>query len=299
MRVLIIGCGYVGLSLTEQLVEAGDDVVGVRRSRAGIAAVETAGGTGVRADLTDPAIFEQLPEADALVFAASTGRGSVETAKAVWQEGFPTAIEQVAEHSPGLEQVIFTSSTGVYGDQGGAWVDEDTPIDPETKKLGILAEAERRGAEIAATHGLDLTIARFAGIYGPSRYRVESYLTKPSPPGYRNIIHRDDAAGTIAFLLTETAQPPELLLVADNEPVHRWDFVTWLAEQVGVDPPPTQTIEELIADDVRSAGAIRRLRSDKRIDNSRLRKLGYEFLFPTFREGYQPAIASYKQAGTD
>lgn len=292
-RIVIVGCGYVGLELGRQLRRAGHEVTGVRRSDAGLDAVEDAGLEPHRADATDPGSLSSLPDAEWVVFAASSGGRGADAARAVYVEGLENVIEEYAGRSSSPDRLVYTSSTGVYGDHDGAFVDEDTPIDPKTEKTEVLADAERIARETAADAGIDGTVARFAGLYGPDRYRLDRYLTGPVTEGYLNMVHRDDAAGAVAFCLDLGVARGETVLVVDDEPVDKWAFADWLAAECGVEPPPKRTIEERLADPDLSTAARRRIQTSKRCANDRLRESGYEFAYPTYREGYRPAIEAY------
>ena len=292
-RVVIVGCGYIGLELGRQLRAAGHEVTGVRRSDTGLDAVAAAGLEPHRADATDPGSLSSLPDAEWVVFAASSGGRGADAARAVYVEGLEHVIDEYAGRSSPPDRLVYTSSTGVYGDHDGAFVDEDTPIDPKTEKTEVLAEAERIARETAADAGIDGTVARFAGLYGPDRYRLDRYLTGPVTEGYLNMVHRDDAAGAVAFCLESAVARGETVLVVDDEPVDKWAFADWLAAECGVEPPPKRTIEERLADPDLSTAAQRRIQTSKRCANDRLRELGYEFAYPTYRDGYRPAIEAY------
>ena len=292
-RVAILGCGYVGLELGRQLRDD-YEVVGIRRSDGGIAAIEDAGFEAVRADVTDPESLSAVPDADWLVFAASSGGRGAGAARKVYVEGLRTVIDHFWSRADPPERLVYTSSTGVYGDHDGAWVDEETALDPQTEKTEVLAEAERVARERPAEHGGHGAVARFAGLYGPDRYRLERYLEGPVTAGYLNMVHRADAAGAVRHLLTEDHRD-EVVLVVDDEPVEKWAFADWLAEQCEVPFPPKQTTEERLADESLSETAKRRIQTSKRCSNDRLRELGYEFEYPTFREGYRDAVREYRQ----
>ncbi|APW96321.1 NAD(P)-dependent oxidoreductase [Halobiforma lacisalsi AJ5] len=294
MHVAILGCGYVGLELGNQLVERGHDAVGVRRSDAGIDAIESAGFEAVRADITDPEGLESVPDVDAVVFAASSGGRGPDAAREIYVEGLRTAIEVFGERENAPERLVYTSSTGVLGDHEGDWVDEGTAIEPTTEKTEVLAEAERIARELPPEHGFEGTVARYAGLYGPDRYRLERYLEGPVTEGYLNMVHRDDAAGAVRYLLEEDRARGEVVQVVDDEPVEKWTFADWLAEQCGRSEPPKRTKDERLAENDLSAAARRRILTSKRCDNAKLRALGYEFAYPTFREGYRAAIEDYR-----
>ena len=291
-RIVILGCGYVGIELGRQLSDS--DVVGVRRSPDGIDAIEAAGMTGVRADLTDEAALEAVPDADILVFAASSGGRGPDAARDIYVDGQRTVLDHFSARANLPERYVYTSSTGVYGDHDGDWVDETTPLDPVTEKTEVLAEAERVAIEGAAERDIDGTVARLSGLYGPNRYRLERYIEGPVTEGYLNMVHRDDAAGAIAHLLDTDSARGEAVLVVDDEPVSKWEFADWLANACGVDAPPKQTTDERLAAGDLSAAARRRIETSKRCRNDRLRELGYEFQYPTFRAGYRGAIEQYQ-----
>ncbi|ESS09893.1 MAG: hypothetical protein A07HN63_00329 [uncultured archaeon A07HN63] len=158
----------------------------------------------------------------------------------------------------------------------------------------MLVEAERIARERAADYGIDGTVARFSGLYGPDRYRLERYIEGPVTEGYLNMVHRVDAAGAVGFLLTEDRARDEVVLVTDDEPADKWEFADWLADQCGVDEPAKQTKDERLAEDGLSAAAQRRIQTSKRCTNDYLRELGYAFTHPTYREGYRDAIQAYR-----
>ncbi len=280
MRVAILGCGYVGTALGRRLDEAGHHVVGVRRSADGLKRVAEAGLDPVEADVTDPVSLSAVPDADWVVFAASAGGRSAAAARATYLEGVRVATRAFADRETPPERFLYTSSTGVYGDRDGAWVDESTPPRPDDERGEVLVAAE----EAALDGPLPATVARFAGLYGPDRYRLRRYLDGAVPSGYVNLLHRDDAAGAVAHLLRTEAARGETVLVVDDEPVARPELARWLAGECGVEPPET------------TEPASGRARAQKRCSNDRLRALGYEFEYPTFREGYRPAVEAYRRA---
>jgi len=293
MRVAVLGCGYVGLELARQLDDGGHVVVGVRRSPDGLAQVRDAGAEPVGADVTDAESLSAVPDVEAVVFAASSGGRGADAAREVYVDGLRTAIDHFCRRPDPPGRIMYTSSTGVYGDRGGDWVDEDTPLDTTTDRAAVLAEAERTALE-RPSGDCEGTVARFAGLYGPDRYRLARYVEGPVTDGYLNMVHRDDAAGAARHLLAGDRGRGEVVNVVDDEPVSKWRFADWLAEQCGRDPPEKRTVEERLAGGDLSTAARRRLRASKRVRNDRLRELGYEFAYPTYREGYRTAIEAYR-----
>jgi nucleoside-diphosphate-sugar epimerase len=287
VRVAILGCGYVGIELGRQLTAAGHDAVGVRRSDAGLDAIEDAGFDAVRADLTDAASLSAVPDVDWIVYAASAGGRGVEAARTAYVDGLRTVVETFGSRSSPPARLVYTSSTGVYGDHDGDWVDESTTPDPATERQRVLLEAERIAL---AADRMDGTVVRFGGLYGPDRYRLDYYLDGPVTEGYLNSIHRDDAAGVVAHLLETGRARNEVVLAVDDEPVSKWAFADWLADECDRPRPPKQTVAERAADGEVS----RRVRANKRCANDRLHELDYDLRYPTVWAGYRPAIDAFR-----
>jgi nucleoside-diphosphate-sugar epimerase len=293
MRVGILGCGYVGLELGRTLAPD-HEVVGVRRSAEGCEKIERAGFEAIEADITNREDLAAVPNVDTVVFAASSGGRGADAAREIYVDGLRTVIETFGAREDPPDRLLYTSSTGVYGDHDGDWMDENTPIEPTTEKTEVLAEAERVALEDAAEHGIDGTVVRFAGLYGPERYRLERYLDGPVTEGYLNMLHRADAAGAMRFLLDSDAGRGETVLAVDDEPVDKWAFADWLADECDRPRPEKRTTAERLADEDLSATARRRIETSKRCSNAKLRELGYEFAYPTYREGYRAAIDEYR-----
>ena len=293
-RVAILGCGYVGLELARQL-RGPYRVVGVRRSETGLARIRELGVDAVGADLSDPEDVAALPEADVVVYAASAS-GS-ESARTIYNAALERTIRAYGARDTPPDRFVYSSSTGVYGDADGAWVDETTTIYPDTERQRILLEAERLVLETAPEEGMDGTVVRFGGLYGPDRYRLDRYLDGPVTEGYLNLVHRDDAAGAVRFLLDTDTARNEVVNAVDTEPLEKWAFADWLASECGVEPPPKQSVEERLTGDV-SPAAEHRIRANKRCSSEKLRALGYEFAYPTAREGYRQAIEAFRDTRT-
>lgn len=276
--VAIVGCGYVGLELGRRLVAAGRSVVGVRRSDAGLEAIERAGIEPVRADVTDPATLDKVPPVGAVVYAVSAGTRDPERAMEVYVGGLQSTIEVLGDRPAPPERLVYTSSTGAFGDHGGAWVDETTDPNPVTVRERTLLAAERVALEYAPRHGIDATVARLAGLYGPDRYRLDRYLDGPVVDRWLNLVHRDDAAGAVSHLLETDRCRDEVVVVVDDEPVRRATVAAWLAEHLGVEVPSVREAPD------RPDGG--RGSAQKRCSNRKLRSIGYDLRYPTFREGF-------------
>ena len=277
-RILIAGCGYVGAELGRRLAGAGHHVWGLARRPAGLP-------SGVQpwpADLTDPATLGDLPPGlDAVVYCAAADGFDEAAYRSAYKEGPRHLLAALERQKQRPARIVFTSSTGVYGQTGGDWVDEDSPAEADHFSGAIV----RQGEEIFQQGPFPALVARLGGIYGPGRTRLISRLRRGEAAcvegevSWTNRIHRDDAAGALAHLLTlDEAQ--DLYLVVDREPADDCAVLRWLAERLGLEPPPV-----LLAGEGR-----RQRRSNKRASSERLIASGYELRYPTFREGYGELI---------
>lgn len=283
-RVLIAGCGYVGSQLARRLVGDGVRVWGLRRSaEVGIEGVET-----VRADLTDPRSLAELPVGlDAVVYTAAAGGRSDEAYRAAYVDGPRNLIDVLAAQEQPVRRVLFTSSTGVYGQSDGEWVDEGSPTEPASFTGRRLLEGER----VFLDGPFPATVLRLAGIYGPGRTRLIDSVRRgeascvEEPPEYTNRIHRDDCAGALRHLLELGLERPgelaDLYLGVDDEPAERCEVLDFIARRLGAPEP-----RRVPADEAEG----RRRGSGKRCRNDRLKATGYRFAFPTYRRGYAAMI---------
>jgi nucleoside-diphosphate-sugar epimerase len=265
VRVLIAGCGYLGAALAARLAREGSEVVALRRRPGGLPA-------GVRpfaANLAEPASLRPLPGPfDAVVYAAAPDGRSEAAYRAVYETGVANLLAAAR-----CERFVLVSSTSVYGQDAGEWVDESSAAEAR----GFAGRSVRAGEALARErHGAACAV-RLGGLYGPGRSRLlraaraGDLAYQPAPPHYTNRIHRDDAAGALAHLLNRPRLEPVYVGV-DCEPAAEEPLQRWLAARVGGAPPRPR---------VGPAGG-----AGKRCSNRLLLAAGYRFRFPTFREGY-------------
>jgi nucleoside-diphosphate-sugar epimerase len=294
MRVLIVGCGYVGLAVGAELVKEGHEVRGLRRSASGESAMRAAGIRPLSGDITRSKELNELSATyDWVVNCVSSGGGGVEGYREVYWQGMRNLREWLAAAPP--EKFIYTSSTSVYGQIDGSLVTETSPTEPTVETARILLETEAVLREAAAQTNFPAMVLRVAGIYGPDRgYWLRQYLKNEARIENRgerilNMIHRDDAAGAIIAAL-KNGRPGEIYNVVDDEPVTQIDYFQWLSMTLGKELPPFAEDEEI-------AGR-RRGMTNKKVSNRKLKlELGYQFKYPTFREGYGAEILRLEGAG--
>lgn len=276
-RILIAGCGYVGCALGELLVRDGHSVWGLRRRPL----LLPTGVTEIAADLGVASSLLELPSGlDHVFYMPSPGGSDDALYRAVYVVGLQHLLEALDKQGQSPSNIFLASSTSVYGQRKGEWVDETSPTEPKRFAGTRLLESEK----VLAEGPFRGTVVRFGGIYGPRRVglidRVRSGGAVFSrSPRYTNRIHLDDCAGALRHL-AKLAAPDDLYLGVDSEPAEEGEVLAWLAGALGAPAPRKVRASELPE---RSG--------NKRCKNDRLLASGYKFRHPSFREGYRPLIA--------
>jgi nucleoside-diphosphate-sugar epimerase len=279
MTILLAGCGDLGTEAGLRFHALGHRVVGWRRSPAKLpAAIE-----GAAADLGAPNLPRVPEDTTAVVIAVAADSPSEEAYRAAYLDGVRHVLDAMERDGVEPERVLFVSSTAVYGDAGGGWVDENTPPAPGGFSGRVLVEAEQLLQARFNGTGTTATSLRLGGIYGPGRTRLIDQVRGgsaviPEDVRYTNRIHRDDAAAAIVHLATMPAQPAGIYVGVDNHPADLGTVLRFLAAEMGLPEPP-----------VGDAGPARG--GNKRCRNERLRSTGFDFTFPSFREGYRDILA--------
>ena len=294
MRVLIVGCGYTGLPLGEELVRQGHEVFGLRRSDFAATGLRAAGIQPLVGDVTRPEDLQRLPDSfDWVVNVVSSTKGSLDEYQQVYRQGTCNLIAWLQSMS--IKKFVYASSTSVYGQTDGSWVKESSPTEPKSPTSQVLVETEKVLLAAWQKSQFPAVILRIAGIYGPDRgHLFLQYLRNEARiPGKGeriiNMIHRDDLIGIIIAALAD-GRPGEIYNAVDDEPVAQIHFFRWLSETLGKWMPPFSTETE-------NAERKRGL-TNKRVSNRKLKmELGYQFKYPTFRQGYTAEIQRLDKAG--
>lgn len=277
MRVLIAGCGDVGTQLGLLLSETGAEVWGLRRGAHSLPSPIRP----IPANLLSPDLAKDLPAVDHVVYAASADESTPEGYRAAYLLGVRNLLDALAQSGSAIRRLLFLSSTAVYGEARGGWVDEATPPLPDGFRGEILLSGEE--SILNAPGVQSRVILRLAGIYGPTRTglveRVRSGNAR-CPEGeirWSNRIHRDDAAGAACHLLLHD-EPESIYIGVDSEPASICEVYRFVAHELGVPAP-----EPVLPSDSAHLG--------KRCSNRRLLSSGYTLLFPDFRAGYHAALS--------
>ena len=272
--VVIAGCGDVGSRLASQLLAAGWEVHGLRRNVSRL----PEGVIGIAGDLFKKDCPDTWPigGVDYLVYCAAATDHDEAGYRKAYVEGLQHVLEWLDDYGQQPKQLVFVSSSSVYGQQNGEWVDETSP----TQALGYSGQVMLEAEQVAFDSGIPATTVRLTGIYGPGREWLlsqvrQGYRVAVEPPLYGNRIHVDDAAGLLAFLLQHVEQGGSLDKVyigVDDAPAPLAEVVGWLREYLGV----TEWAENA---SVRRAGS-------KQCSNARAKALGWTPTYPSYREGY-------------
>lgn len=280
--VLIAGCGDVGSRLASQLLAQGWTVSGLRRSVARL----PAGVTGIAGDLFDadcPSAWPTSP-IDYLVYSAAATDHDEAGYQAAYVDGLRNVLSWLKQHGQKPKRLVFVSSSSVYGQQQGEWVDESSATQATGYSSRLMLEAEH----LALHSGIPASVVRLTGIYGPGREWLltqvrQGYRVVAEPPLYGNRIHVDDAAGLLAYLLQADARGvalDECYIGVDDAPAPLAEVVAWLREYLGV----TEWSAEA---SVRRAGS-------KRCRNTMARALGWVPRYASYREGYAAILEGQK-----
>lgn len=277
--VLIAGCGDVGGRLAEQMLAKGWQVYGLRRTIANL----PAGVIGVAGDLFNEDCPETWPvgAVDYLVYCAAATDHDEAGYRAAYVQGLRNVLGWLDDYGQVPERLLFVSSSSVYEQQDGGWVDETSAAKASAYSGRVMLEAE----QVALGSGIPASVVRLTGIYGPGREWLltqvrRGYRVAVDPPLYGNRIHADDAAGLLAFLLNADQQGVALddcYIGVDDVPAPLAEVVAWLREYLGV----TEWAED---------ASVRRTGS-KRCSNARARALGWAPHYPSYREGYGAILA--------
>lgn len=238
-------------------------------------------------DLDSLKPIEDLQDVDTVLIAIGMDRSRYDRIESVYVDGLRNLLSKL----PAGCQIIYVSSTGVYGDFGGAWVDEDSPTQPKRDGGIACLKAERLIKDSKFSNRAK--ILRFAGIYGPDRVPTKSLIEthdwkKLSSDGFLNLIHVEDGAQLISMISDVSCDldaPCETFCVSDGYPVLRKDYYSFIARTLGLNTIPWE--KTIVAEGKSRSG------SNKRVSNKKLvMKYPFQFAYPSYREGVEQAIGA-------
>ena len=280
MTNLIIGCGYLGRVVARLWREEGARVLATTRRPEGADELRALGLEPVVCDVLAPAGMRDLPPVDAVLYAVGFDRTAGRSMREVYVDG----LARVLDHLPAAGRFVYVSSSSVYGQTNGEWVDEDSPTEPQEDAGRIVLDAETvlRARRPAAM------VLRFSGIYGPGRLLRRATIEKAEPivgdaDKWLNLIHVEDGARAV-LAAASRGTPGRVYNVCDDTPVRRREFYHHLASLLGapepvfVAPPPDRP-------------TLPHEKGNRRIRNRRMREeLKVQLEYPGFKEGLRASV---------
>ena len=280
-EVLIVGCGFLGESAADLFSAQGRRVLGLVRTPESANDLKARGIAAALCDVTDDVSLDSLRplalRVPLAIYAVSSGGGNAQEYAAVYRDGLRRVLKF---WNP--QKLIFVSSTSVYEQNDGSWVTEMSPAIPERATARVLLEAE----EIALASGG--TVARFTGIYGPGRsmllrkFLSGEALLEAGGGRYLNQIHRDDGAAALACL-GEASCPSGIYNVTDDAPATQKELYGWISDFLKRPMPPDGATDPYR----------KRAISSKRVSNSKMRSLGWQPRYPTYKVALQSLVNGY------
>jgi nucleoside-diphosphate-sugar epimerase len=275
-KILSVGCGDIGGELNQRLVNAGHQVTGLKRHPPPVADKITY----IAANIALPLQLQSLGTDFDFVFFILSPDSNAQTS---YQTIYETGVNNLLAHFSYANQSprwFFISSTSVYGQSQGEWVNEDSLAEPSNLNSQFIRAAERK---IMAANPENIVV-RFSGIYGKGReYLLNRVQQTPeiqkNPPYFTNRIHQHDCVEVLLFLLQQRLNGKNLeqcYLASDDNPAPTWEVISWLASQMNC-PQPNVKINNI-------------KEMNKRCNNQRLKALGYRFYYPSYKEGYLPLV---------
>ena len=274
-KILIVGCGELGSTIANNL-KYEHQVIGLRRSQKSAVHMQI-----IQADVTQPNTLTQLENLhpNIVIYCVSADAQTDESYQAQYVTGLKNILATQANNVQ-LQHVFFVSSTRLYGQKTDAILDETTPAIPNDFGGERLLEAENALKDFFLHKDMPCksTSMRLSGIYGNGRLYLANMAKDPTrwpaENNWSNRIHRDDAAGFIAFLVEKAIKHEWIeatYIVTDDMPTQQYEVLQWLAKLQGVD---TSHIE------------IPLVSGGKRLSNKRLRETGFRLQYPNYQVGY-------------
>jgi nucleoside-diphosphate-sugar epimerase len=273
---LILGCGYLGQRVAKLWLEQQRRVFAATRNASRL----PNGVEPIVCDVLDPASLTALPQVETVLYAIGFDRSSGATMRDVYVDGLANVLAKL----PTPKRFIYVSSSSVYGQTDGGWVDEGSATEPNEDSGRIVLAAE----ETLRSHMPSAIVLRFAGIYGPGRLLRRQTIEKEEPivgdaDKWLNLIHVDDGA-RIVLAAEAHGEPGGTYNVCDDHPVRRRYFYTALARVLNapeprfVNPPadqPTPPHEK----------------GNRRVNNRRMKEgLGIPLRYPDYDQGLRGSI---------
>lgn len=276
-KILIVGYGALGKKLALKLSVHHQVMILKRQAvKSPVPHIDY-----IYADISKADTLHPLPrDFDVIFCVVSCFPRNVENYRQLYEVGINNLISYFASAKNSLGW-FFVSSTSVYGQNQGEWVDEDSLTRPKTVSARYLLKAEQSIQQAFAK----AIIVRFSGIYGEDRRRLlelsrTGLPVQYSPASYTNRIHEDDCLGILLMLFDlqrQGAALDKVYLASDDSPVSKWEVMNWLAE-----------LQHCVAPEKSNES----VGQNKRCSNKKIKQLGYTFKYPSYKDGYMEIISA-------
>ncbi|MEO9874155.1 MAG: SDR family oxidoreductase [Anderseniella sp.] len=282
-HLLCFGFGFSARALAQALPRDQWAITGTSRSVEGCGKISQLGFDAVQFNDDTPVDPSLLDSVTHVVVSAPPGKTGDPVLKCHGRH--------LGERAAHIKWLAYLSTTGVYGDRQGGWVDETSPLTPSTSRGHARLTAETGWLDLWRDTGLAVHLFRLAGIYGPGRNQLQSLksgkarrIVKPDQVFSR--IHVGDIAGILQASL-QRPDPGSAYNVCDDEAAPPQDVVAYAADLLGIEPPP----EVAFADAELSDMAKSFYAESKRVSNEKVKtELGYSFVYPTYRQGLRALL---------
>lgn len=295
MRKLIIGCGYLGGRVAQKWLGDGSETWALTRSEEHASRLVESGLSPLVGDVLDLSSLKKFPQVETILYAVGFDRTSKHSKRTVYVEGLRNVLQEIRGK---CRRFVYISSTSVYGQDNGEFVNELSAVSPREENGRICLDAEAvvwehfRPADQGTRTG-EAMVLRLGGIYGPRRLLARERqlrggeLLLGNPATWLNLIHVEDAVQAV-LAAEERGQSGATYLICDDRPLRRREYYAALAAQLGLAPPE---FEEL------TANAAKHRQFNKRCVNRRMREeLNVELRFPTVIEGLRHLFAEPQQS---
>jgi len=288
-RLLCFGLGYSAEHFVRTFGTAFDHVVGTVRDAGRVADLSAKDGRLSAMAFDGKNVSRELRDAAAQADAVLVSVPPDENGDPVLR-----LLAETLASGANLQSIVYLSTVGVYGDCGGAWIDEATQPEPDTARSRERLAAEQAWQEIGERRGIPVAALRLAGIYGPGQNALLQVASGNArrivkPGQVFNRIHVADIARAIDAAFTRRASG--IFNVADDEPTPSGEPIAFAAQLLGVAPPPEVRFEEVAP--TMSPMALSFWQECRRVNNDRLKRvLGVSLLYPTYREGLRALLAN-------
>jgi len=287
-KLLIVGCGDIALRALPQLVRH-YQAIGLVRGAAQADRVAALGAIPLTGDLDQPATLAPLAGvADLVLHLAPPGDSGARDLRSA------NLIAALSPRPP--VRLVYISTSGVYGDCGGAWVDEDRPVAPQTERAARRVDAERALLDWGGRTGVAVAVLRVPGIYAAERLplaqlRRGAPVLRAEDDVYTNHVHADDLAGICATAL-ERAAAGRIYNASDDSEMKMGDYFDLVADRAGLPRPPRISRAAAEAGAI-SEGLLSFMRESRRLANTRMKtELGVRLRYPSVHEGVPRVVAA-------